>query len=510
MIKMMSPFTDMMFTPSEWYDIGPDRLASSRMYLTDNIQSCYIQHQELSSDIPIDPDIPSPYENDHTHRGPNAYFPQLDSLDNCNTIIIFENSQFGSIEDTMIPARRRIEARWRRLPFYLAWESQDIASDEEMALMCAKLVIQDVWKSLAGSWDTFLDVASHHVGILEDKIYAEPADESRQNELIINGSMFLTVERLMFVHKTIIKELQANLREIADNSPEDWLESSPGDFEKLNNLVQEDLVKPINNLSDLMYKSVGIRDSRHSLHMSMSMYLVSIITFVFLPLTFIVGVFGTNVDTFANNPSIMWLFISAVPLMVVVLASWFILKHSIQRSRQTPYSRGIYEQLFYQLATAHPLLWSRTGPRPYIVPQGRLQRWKWWLIVYWSAPEKTIRTENTEDQFDGLGGWSRLKRQLIQRWTAQMKLVPAESVEEEAKTEAGPVIATGVERFNEMVIPAIQVPFNLNQRVASISGSPRKSESPARPSSQGSSAGRNSGVMVEEERPDWLGSPPGT
>ena len=55
-----------------------------------------------------------------------------------------------------------------------------------------------------------------------------------------------------------------------------------------------------------MYKSVGIRDSRHSLQLGTSMWRLSWITFIFLPLTFLVGFFGMNVDTFANDPSVKW------------------------------------------------------------------------------------------------------------------------------------------------------------------------------------------------------------
>ena len=55
-----------------------------------------------------------------------------------------------------------------------------------------------------------------------------------------------------------------------------------------------------------MYKSVEIRDSRQSLQLSISMWRLSWITFIFLPLTFTVGVFGMNVDVFENNPSLKW------------------------------------------------------------------------------------------------------------------------------------------------------------------------------------------------------------
>jgi Mg2+ and Co2+ transporter CorA len=64
-----------------------------------------------------------------------------------------------------------------------------------------------------------------------------------------------------------------------------------------------------------MYKSVSIRDSRQSLELNASLWRLSWITFIFLPLTFLVGFFGMNVGLFEHYPSIKYYFIIAVPLV---------------------------------------------------------------------------------------------------------------------------------------------------------------------------------------------------
>ena len=115
--------------------------------------------------------IDNPYRGVKSENDTHKYVPDLDSLDNGNTIIIFETSQSGSIEDTMITARQEWESKWRRLPFYLAYESHDVSNDDRMALECMKIILQDVWKSVTGNWESFLDVCNDHVSILEDKIY---------------------------------------------------------------------------------------------------------------------------------------------------------------------------------------------------------------------------------------------------------------------------------------------------------------------------------------------------
>jgi Mg2+ and Co2+ transporter CorA len=89
----------------------------------------------------------------------------------------------------------------------------------------------------------------------------------------------------------------------------------------------------INHMIDLMYKSVSIRDARLSLELNASLWRLSWITFIFLPLTFLVGFFGMNIDPFVEEaPSLKWYFIAAVPLMVVIFLGWMFFKHFITDS----------------------------------------------------------------------------------------------------------------------------------------------------------------------------------
>ncbi|MCJ1462795.1 hypothetical protein MMC07_001398 [Pseudocyphellaria aurata] len=475
---------------------------------------CYIQHRENSMEVPASPNIENPY-----NQG-DGYVPRVQNLDNGNTIIIFENSFTGSIEDTLISARQQWESRWRRLPFYLAYEAHDVSNDDLMAMECMKLILQDVWKSVADSWEVLLDCCTHHVSILEDKIYEGPADETRAPELWTNSSMWLKLERLVSIHTAVVKETQSNLRELTGELAveDNWLESITGDMERLSTLVQEDLVKPTSSLADLMYKSVEIRDSRHSLQLNTSLWRLSWITFIFLPLTFIVGFFGMNVDTFANNPSIKWYFVAAVPMMLLVLIFWYIIKHFLARRRQTPYQRGIYENLFHELATIYPNLWSRSGPRDVIRPQSMMDRFKWRLILYWNMPGKTIKAGPVDEdsEFDGLGAWARMKRSLTRRWTSQIRSIGRSNLNASATTleEGGDfnVVSSGIGEVTELLaLPATEHAQNLPGGMLKVSLPPAsfirssRSGSAERPSSRDTSGTkRNSGVMVEEERTTWL------
>jgi len=211
--------------------------------------SCYIQKKEAVTELPS-PDFENPYQELEHNEESSRYVPHLETLDNESTIIIFENSQSGSIQDTLIAARQQWESRWRRLPFYLAYENHDISTDERMASECMKIIIQDIFKSVTKSWEKLLDITNNHVSILEDKIYEEPADESRAPELWRNSSWWLKVERLVSIHSNLVREMQLHLHEMSDQGlVDDWLTASTGDMERISNLVQEDLVKPTASLA---------------------------------------------------------------------------------------------------------------------------------------------------------------------------------------------------------------------------------------------------------------------
>jgi hypothetical protein len=124
--------------------------------------SVYVQLSDGRPGQAVDPDIPNPYDeeayeeyqrlkksygnvdaNEHQER----YIPKLRTLDNSNTIIIFENSQSGSVKDTLIGARQELESRWRRLTFYLP--RQDMENDDTLATECMDFILKDIFKAVA-------------------------------------------------------------------------------------------------------------------------------------------------------------------------------------------------------------------------------------------------------------------------------------------------------------------------------------------------------------------------
>ncbi|OCK81895.1 hypothetical protein K432DRAFT_391756 [Lepidopterella palustris CBS 459.81] len=74
-------------------------------------------------------------------------------------------------------------------------------------------------------------------------------------------------------------------------------------MERCSRLVQDDLIKPSTNLSNMLYKNIA--SGTHAPSSQTPAYgSLSCITFIFLHLTFLVGFSGTIIDKFTDHASI--------------------------------------------------------------------------------------------------------------------------------------------------------------------------------------------------------------
>lgn len=122
--------------------------------------------------------------------------------------------------------------------------------------------------------------------------------------------------------------------------------------------------------------------------------------------------------------------------------------------------------------------------------------------------------------FDDLGSWARCKRMLTRRWTSQIRRTNKFSVNESAVSledadDATELIGSAIGKAtNILALPATEHAEQLPGGMLSINVRPElqaqqrlassRPSSTERPVSQGGSRGRNSAVMIEEERPTWL------
>ncbi|KAI1075649.1 hypothetical protein F5B20DRAFT_558890 [Whalleya microplaca] len=112
----------------------------------------------------------------------------------------------------------------------------------------------------------------------------------------------------------------------------DETEALPGLIQVVDNL-QKNINAKLNqldetsrNLIQLEFNLVSINEARRSTTTSASMSRLSWITFIFLPLTFISGLFGMNVDILASNPP-WWLYLPfAIGTFLLAFTIWVIFK----------------------------------------------------------------------------------------------------------------------------------------------------------------------------------------
>lgn len=185
-------------------------------------------------------------------------------------------------------------------------------SHEHQQSLCVldfvKFTIENVFEGLIEDWGERIDEFSYKLSRITDQIYNAPADDSRATQLWNCSRSFQHASKMINLTRMLVEDIQAvyEMQHKDGRKKEPFLDQSLKLFKILGSEVYEELQKPTEQLIDLMYKSVSIKDARLSLELNTSLWRLSWVTFIFLPLTFLVSFFGMNVDTFQNYPSMKW------------------------------------------------------------------------------------------------------------------------------------------------------------------------------------------------------------
>lgn len=249
----------------------------------------------------------------------------LPSYAACPTIIISEYSSSG-VGDIFSPA-----------PLL----GLDISGNDTSETVTR--AIEDILSHLGDGiwrlWNSQITLLHEPHAELEDFIWSRPSDSSRAREVWSMSQKLHTMLKHINRHATLLTTVQEDFKAFAERGDEqDWLQPVLDEFRQLSETILVDYVQPLEHMIDLMYKSVTIRDSRQSLELNASLWRLSWITFVFLPLTFLSGFFGMNVDTFQSSPSIKWYFASAIPLLLLMVAFWYSVRKFVPESKKMDYS----------------------------------------------------------------------------------------------------------------------------------------------------------------------------
>jgi len=191
-----------------------------------------------------------------------------------NTILIFEQTShepakriklIPNIGDLMRPFRYFGKK-------YKPKAAMEEAIPSDYAVQLTSFVIRHVWKAINRKWTQILELSNKHMNVLEDRVYAAPADELLTVVLWRNAAQWAKMKKLVNSHTSSALRLDHDLSEILrwmkrNDSTEQslfLLEEMHKHFESLDKIVLEDLVVRTNHLSDLASLPYPVR--RRDLH----------------------------------------------------------------------------------------------------------------------------------------------------------------------------------------------------------------------------------------------------
>jgi hypothetical protein len=274
------------------------------------------------------------------------------------TVVVVETRPMHlSSENSLITRWARQEV-WDEL--FESYDGNTIAPDINFAShLLTRTLLSAVMDERVDDWSAHFQEVGRHLGMLESHVYEHSSDDSHSTDLWSLSKHLIEARALVSQHAstTIWAQAVSNTfattqwaKAVAESEDEkrwneerekQWLHEQHNELKNIADSVQNEYLEIIDHLIDLMYKSVSIRDARLSLELNASLWRLSWITFIFLPLTFLVGFFGMNVDTFVRDaPSLKWYFVAAVPLMIFIFMSWMTFKNLISDSRGLPKRLG--------------------------------------------------------------------------------------------------------------------------------------------------------------------------
>ncbi|KAK8118109.1 uncharacterized protein PG998_006390 [Apiospora kogelbergensis] len=229
-----------------------------------------------------------------------------------------------------------------RFPLDINWRGETELVPEKFSHRFFEHILYWTIRGIAQRWSGLIRSSQVHYAGFEKEIFNDPESEASGEELWRLSSHWNVYNRLFTIHIHMMEYLEARAMRFLQLYWDDnriLKEDSIGDIKIFGGVPKsiaagqteliQGLVNPTMNMLDMVltnpgsislplwictnrvlccqiYKRVAIRDARQSLMLNESLWRLSWITFIFLPLTFITGIFGMNVDTFSDNPSIKW------------------------------------------------------------------------------------------------------------------------------------------------------------------------------------------------------------
>ena len=159
-------------------------------------------------------------------------------------------------------------------------------------------LIYEYWDALIDSHKKAMRAFEGHAERVQGKIF-DTADDAIFNEVSDVTRDLLSFRKVMLAAREVLNELSSRRSPFISENTQPFLERMVGTLERLSG----DLAVERDILSETLNLYMGITSHRTSKVVSR----LTVVSMVFLPLTFLCGVYGMNFDTEAGNmPELLW------------------------------------------------------------------------------------------------------------------------------------------------------------------------------------------------------------
>lgn len=229
--------------------------------------SIYIQHKRSNHLHQMSPNrvrgeaTTGPAQGPSQGHGVHTEKSDAPSMQNIQDTISSENSIL-IVEKTLTSGNSIFQAedQWKQL-----WTDSEISlfppgeRDGTATLELLQAIVRFSFNKIVSDWRGYIKVMDSHISLLEERIYARPEDDSQAKELWRTSKQLLDMEKLLISQTFLIKVVQDNFINPGglETGDKDWLKDLLTDFEELRNDIQEDLIKAVTQMVDLVSTSLN-------------------------------------------------------------------------------------------------------------------------------------------------------------------------------------------------------------------------------------------------------------
>lgn len=161
------------------------------------------------------------------------------------TVVILD-SRLKAIATTPLISHT-FEEPWQQLVDYLDDPNSHSAG-------FALTVVGLAFEAVAARWVHYILCMHGYIASLEERVYENPADDTRTNALWSVSKQLLQAERLLKFHILLLENIQNDFGGLYQEGtmPTDWLRPNLDEFRRLSSEVEETLKKPTVHMVDLV------------------------------------------------------------------------------------------------------------------------------------------------------------------------------------------------------------------------------------------------------------------